>query len=108
MIDRTELWVVILALAAGSFAFKFGFMALVGSRPLPNWLLRHLRYTAVALLPALVAPLVVWPTATDGAPDLPRFAAAVVCFAVGYFARSVLAAMFTGGAVLYGLLYIGG
>ena len=107
MLDRTELWTVIIVMAVGSFALKFAFIGIVGARPLPDWLLRHLRYTAVAVLPALVAPLTLWPTATGGAPDLPRYAAALVCFVAGYLSKNVLVAVVLGGAALYTLLYLG-
>ncbi|MBV1897311.1 MAG: AzlD domain-containing protein, partial [Rhodobacteraceae bacterium] len=49
--DPTTLWIVIIGMAIGSFALRFVFIGLVGNRPLPPWLLRHLRYTAVAILP---------------------------------------------------------
>lgn len=77
MIERPELWYVIAALAAGSFMLRFTFLGLVGDRPLPEWLLRHLRYTAVAVLPALIAPMIIWPAATGGSFDLPRGLAAL-------------------------------
>ena len=60
MIDRTALWVVIIGLGLGSFFLRFVFTGLVGNKQMPAWLLRHLRYTAVAILPALVAPQVIW------------------------------------------------
>ena len=50
MIDRTELWIVIICLGIGSFALRFAFTGLVGDRKLPDWLMRHLRYTAVGIL----------------------------------------------------------
>ncbi|MEC7298634.1 MAG: AzlD domain-containing protein, partial [Pseudomonadota bacterium] len=78
MIDRTELWIVILALGLGSFGLRFVFLGLVGDKAMPDWVLRHLRYTAVSVLPALVAPLVVWPGATGGEIDPPRLIAALV------------------------------
>ena len=99
-----ELWMIILGLGVGSFTIRFAFLGIVGDRPLPPWLLRHLRYTAVAVLPALVAPLVVWPEATGGAPDAPRLAAAVATFAVGYMSKNVVAAIGAGAVTLYGLL----
>ncbi|SLN51096.1 AzlD domain-containing protein [Ruegeria meonggei] len=105
-IDPTTMWIVIIGLAIGSFALRFVFIGFVGDRPMPPWLLRHLRYTAVAIVPALIAPLVVWPTATDGQPDLPRMAAAAVALAVGVITKNVIAAIFTGAATLYGLLYL--
>ena len=71
---------------------------------MPAWLLRHLRYTAVAVLPALVAPLVVWPDATGGTPDAPRLAAAIATFAVGFLTKNVVAAIAAGAITLYGLM----
>ena len=100
MIDKGELWFVIAALGAGSFALRFVFLGLVGNRPMPDWLLRHLRYTAVSVLPALVAPLVLWPQATGGEPDPVRLLAAAAAFGVGYGYRSVTGAMIAGAAVL--------
>ncbi|MEO0359044.1 MAG: AzlD domain-containing protein, partial [Pseudomonadota bacterium] len=55
------LWTVIICLGAGSWGLRFSFLALLGDRNLPDWVLRHLRYTAVAILPGLVMPLVIWP-----------------------------------------------
>ncbi|MEL6992036.1 MAG: AzlD domain-containing protein, partial [Pseudomonadota bacterium] len=57
MIDQTTLWIVIVGLGVGSYLFRFGFIGIIGDRNLPPWILRHLRYTAVAVLPGLVAPL---------------------------------------------------
>ncbi|WP_299888930.1 AzlD domain-containing protein [uncultured Ruegeria sp.] len=105
-IDATTIWFIIIGLAIGSFALRFAFIGFVGNRPMPPWLLRHLRYTAVAILPALIAPLVVWPSATEGQPDVARMAAAAVTLAVGLITKSVLAAIFTGAGTLYGLLYL--
>jgi len=104
--DPVTIWTIIIGLAVGSYALRFVFIGLVGDRPMPPWLLRHLRYTAVAILPALIAPLVVWPTATDGQPDAPRMGAAAVALTVGLFTKNVLAAIFSGAATLYGLLYL--
>lgn len=93
MIDTLELWIVIIGLGAGSFLLRFAFIGFVGDRPLPPWLLRHLRYTAVAFLPALVAPLVVWPEATGGAPDPARLLSAAVTIGLGLWTRNMLAAI---------------
>ncbi|WP_424985329.1 AzlD domain-containing protein [Microbulbifer sp. S227A] len=102
------LWIVIIGLAIGSFALRFVFIGLVGDRPLPAWLLRHLRYTAVAILPALVTPLVIWPAATGGTPDLPRMAAGAATIGVGLLTKNVIAAIIAGAGTLYGLLYLVG
>ena len=62
-------WGIIGVLGVGTFLIRFSFLGILGNRPLPAWVLRHLRYTGVAVLPGLVAPLVIWPAATGGAPD---------------------------------------
>ncbi|SFU03883.1 AzlD domain-containing protein [Sedimentitalea nanhaiensis] len=105
-IDPTTLWIVIIGMAVGSFALRFVFIGLVGSRAMPGWLLRHLRYTAVAILPALVTPLVIWPAVTQGQPDTARLAAAAATLAVGFLTRNVIAAIFAGAGTLYALLYL--
>lgn len=104
--DSTLTWTVILCLGLGGFAMKFLFIGIVGDRPLPPWLLRHLRYTAVAVLPGLVAPLVVWPAATDGELDPARLAAAIVTISVGWWTRSIIAAILSGATTLYAMLYL--
>ncbi|AXT27321.1 AzlD domain-containing protein [Ruegeria sp. AD91A] len=104
--ESVTIWAIIIGLAIGSYALRFVFIGFVGDRTMPPWLLRHLRYTAVAILPALIAPLVVWPSATEGQPDLPRMSAAAVALIVGVISKNVLAAIFSGAATLYGLLYL--
>ncbi|KIN77742.1 MULTISPECIES: AzlD domain-containing protein [Sulfitobacter] len=106
MIDKTTLWIVIIALGIGSFFLRFVFTGLVGSRAMPDWLLRHLRYTAVAILPALVAPQVIWPQATGGETEPARLAAACVTLLVGLLSKNVIAAILSGAFTLYGLLYL--
>lgn len=96
-----NLWLLILGLGVGTFLLRFSFLGLVGARPLPEWMLRHLRYTAVAVLPGLVAPAVVWPAATDGAADPARILAALATLAVGFATRNVLWAILGGAAALY-------
>ncbi|MEC3862718.1 AzlD domain-containing protein [Mesobacterium sp. TK19101] len=107
MIDRTDLWIVIAGLGLGSFGLRFIFLGVVGDRPLPEWLMRHLRYTAVAVLPALVAPIVLWPRATGGEPDPLRLTAAAVAFATGYFSKNVMLGMLAGAAVMIGAALLG-
>ena len=99
------IWAVIAGLGLGTYAIRFSFLGLVGDRPLPGWLLRALRYTPVAVMPGLVAPLVLWPEATGGAPDPARLAAAAATLAVGASTRSVVGAVLAGMVALYaGLL----
>ncbi|MEM9498065.1 MAG: AzlD domain-containing protein [Pseudomonadota bacterium] len=108
MMDTATVWFVILLLGLGSYLLRFVFIGIVGDRPLPPWLLRHLRYTAVAILPGLVTPLVVWPQATGGVPDPARLIATVVTILVGWRTKSVISAILSGAAALYLVLYLTG
>ncbi len=108
MITSQTIWTVIAILGIGTFAIRFSFLGLIGRRRMPEWVLRHLRYTAVGVLPGLVAPLVIWPQATGGEPDAARMLAALATLAVGLWSRSVLGAMVAGAAVLYTVLALTG
>ena len=98
-----QIWLIIAALGVGTFAIRFSFLGLIGNRELPEWLLRHLRYTPVAILPALVAPSILWPEATDGALDPTRLGAAALTIAVGLLTRNPLWAIVAGIVSFLGL-----
>lgn len=99
--QESNLWLVIWALCLGTFGLRFLFLGVVGDRKMPPWVLRYLRYTAVGLLPGLIAPLVIWPEATGGALDWPRLIAAAVTLAVGYKTKNVFATILLGALCLY-------
>ncbi|MGR3484185.1 MAG: AzlD domain-containing protein [Paracoccaceae bacterium] len=92
---------MIAALGLGTYTIRFSFLGLIGSRPLPAWLASMLRYTAVAVLPGMVAPLVLWPEVTGGAMDPARLAAAAATLAVGW--RFGLFPAIAAGAAVLGL-----
>jgi branched-subunit amino acid transport protein len=94
------IWLVIIGLGIGTYLIRWSFLGAVGDRPVPQWAQRVLRYTAVSVLPALVAPLVLWPAATQGNPDPVRLASAAATVAVGLVTRSTLGAILAGGMVL--------
>ncbi|MFC3528214.1 AzlD domain-containing protein [Paracoccus mangrovi] len=100
------IWTIILLSALGTYGLRWSFLGAFGNRPMPVWAQRLLRYTAVAVLPAIAAPLVVWPAATGGQPDPARLIAAAVTIGVGLATRNVLAAVVTGMASLYLGLYL--
>ncbi|MBY5931602.1 AzlD domain-containing protein [Tateyamaria omphalii] len=104
MTDGMTLWTVIIGLGVGSFLLRFTFLGFVGDRPLPDWLLRHLRYTAVAILPALAAPLVVY-SGENGSVDIARVVAALATLGVGIWTRNVFAAIGAGAVTLIILIY---
>lgn len=95
-----QIWTIIALLGIGTYLIRFSFLGLIGNRTLPEWLLRHLRYTPVAVIPGLVAPLVVWPEATGGNPDPARLLAAAVALTVGCLSRNMFMAMGAGAATL--------
>lgn len=104
--SNATIWAVIALMGLGTFLIRFSFLGLIGGRKLPEWVLRHLRYTPVAVLPGLIAPMVLWPEATGGTPDPARLLAAFATLAVGYASRNMLLAIVSGAVTLYGGLYL--
>jgi branched-subunit amino acid transport protein len=99
-----EIWLVIAVLGIGTYLIRFSFLGLVGDRKMPDWVLRHLRYTPVAVLPGLVTPLVLWPAATDGNPDPARLAAALATVLVAWWTKNVIWGAAAGALTLAALL----
>jgi branched-subunit amino acid transport protein len=106
IISTTTIWIVIVSLGIGTYLIRFSFLGLIGGRDLPEWCLRHLRYVAVAVMPALITPLVIWPDATGGEPDPARLIAALAAFVVGIKFNSVIGAVIAGMFALYGMQYL--
>jgi branched-subunit amino acid transport protein len=102
----TQVWIIIVVLGIGTFLIRFSFLGLIGDREMPDWVLRHLRYTPVAILPGLVAPLVLWPQATGGDPDPARIAAAAVTVFIGYRFKVVTRAMLAGAFTLFAVQWL--
>ena len=96
--STSEIWFIILTLGAATYVIRFSFLGLIGDRELPEWLLRHLRYTPVAILPAMVTPLVVWPGSTDGALSAAHILGAAMAIIVGYWRKSPIWAVVGGMA----------
>ncbi|MDA5558316.1 AzlD domain-containing protein [Shimia sp. MMG029] len=104
--NETTTWIIIICMGIGSFGLRYVFLGIIGDRQMPEWVLRHLRYTAVAVLPGLVAPLVIWPSATGGEPDPARMAAAAATLVTGYVTKNILWAILVGALTLFGGLQI--
>lgn len=101
-----QIWIVIIILGIGTFLLRWSFLGSLGNREIPEWALRMLRYTPVAVLPALVAPLVTWPAATGGEPDPARLSAAAATLIIGILTRNVIAAIIAGAGTLALMLYL--
>lgn len=98
-----QIWLMIMVMGVGTYLIRFSFLGLVGNRQLPDWVLRHLRYTPVAVLPGLVAPLVLWPDANDGNPEPIRIFAATATVILAWYFKSLFAGILAGGVSLVGL-----
>ena len=103
--SNAEIWFIIIVMGLGTYLIRFSFLGLIGDRDLPDWILRHLRYTPVAVLPGIVAPLVLWPAELNGETDPVRLIAATATVAVAWWRKSMLPGVFA-GAITYGLLQI--
>lgn len=101
-----KIWFIILVLGVGTYLIRWSFLGAIGNRAIPQWAARALRYTPVAVLPAIAAPLVVWPAATDGQPDPVRLSAAAVTLGVGLLTRNTLLAIVAGLVTLFAMLYL--
>ncbi len=101
-------WVIIVILGIGTFTLRFSFLGLLGDRVLPDWVLRHLRYTVVAILPALVAPLVIWSRDGKTLNEPGSLIVASATLAVGYWTKSTNLAIAVGGFGLAFLLIMQG
>lgn len=104
--SSAEIWLIIVIMGVGTFLIRFSFLGLIGDRPMPSFVLRLLRFTPVAVLPGMVAPLVLWPAATGGQPDPVRMLAAIATVLVGIWTRNVLWAILAGAVTLYGAMGI--
>lgn len=104
--SAAEIWAIIVIMGIGTFLIRFSFLGLIGDRPMPAFVLRLLRYTPVAVLPGMVAPLVIWPAATDGVFDPVRALAAVATVIIGVWTRNVLWAILGGAVTLYAAMGI--
>ena len=102
--STAEIWLIIVIMGIGTFLIRFSFLGLIGDRPRPAFVLRLLRYTPVAVLPGMVAPLVLWPAATNGDFDPVRMVAAAATILIGIWTRNVLWAILGGAVTLYGVM----
>lgn len=107
MIEPGIFWTVTVLLGIGTFLIRFSFLGILGNRPMPDWLMAHLRYTAVAIFPALATPLVLWPEVTGGTFDPARLFAALAVFAVALRLNAIFAIV-AGMGSLFLLRYLFG
>jgi len=100
MIDRPSFWIVTLALGAATYAIRLSFLAWSQNRPFSERVKHLLEFVPVTVLPALIAPIIVFPNASAGAVDPARIIAAGVALAIGIWTKNVIAVIVGGIATL--------
>lgn len=96
-------WLIVVVIGVGTYLLRFSFIGALGTRPMPIWAQRPLKYVAPAVLAALVLPAVFL---VDGAPDVtplgnPRFTAAVAAGLVAWRLKNVAAVIVVGMTFLW-------
>lgn len=105
MISDTTFWILTILLGIGTFLIRFSFLGILGGKQLPDWALLHLKYVGVAVFPALIGPLLIWPGATGGQTDIIRLIAALAALFAG-LRFSVIWAIVAGMVTFYALKYL--
>ena len=100
-------WIVILALAIGTFLLRSLPFWLHGKMPSPPWLTRLLRYVPAAALTALVIPGSLYMREAGEYTVVPaRIIAALVALIVALRFRSTVATLVVGMVSLWGAQYL--
>ncbi len=102
-VSNVDIWLTIFGLAVATFFIRFSFIGILGGRRMPDWLLTALRYVPVTILPALIAPAILWPEVTGGQFEPIRASVAVLTFAFAWVLKSPMLG-FLGGLVCLILL----
>jgi branched-subunit amino acid transport protein len=98
-------WLVVSVIGVGTYLLRFSFIGVLGTRSMPVWAQRPLKYVAPAVLAALVVPAVLL---VDGRADVtplgnPRFLAAAVAGIVAWRLKNVAAVIVVGMCLLWAL-----
>ena len=101
-----EIWGIIGGLAVATFLVRWSFLGLLSGQVLPGWVRLALSFVPVTVLPALVAPVVIF-SPEAGWASLPVMAGAGATIAVGMLTRHLFGAFGT-GIVVYHLAVAGG
>ena len=97
-----KLWIVIVVVGALNYASRLSFIALFARRTVPPLVARALRYVPVAMLTALIVPMVLpgAPLAVP-LPPTPKIAAALVAGVVAWRTHSTPKTLVAGMVALW-------
>ncbi len=99
-----KLWLLIAGMALITFGLRLSFIALAGRLEIPRVIQRALRFAPVAVLTAIVVPLLLNPgPGFTISPDVLRLFCAVVAFLVARQTRNILATVAGGMLLLWSL-----
>ena len=62
--NGSSVWILFIAMAAGTFALRFSFIYLFGKVEMPDWLRDALKFVPASVLAALVFPALTYPNGT--------------------------------------------
>lgn len=101
-------WLVVLALAVGTFLIRYSFIGLFAKQAMPRWLEHGLRLIVPAIFAAIVAGGVAIAGGQFGGLALwPRYAAAAIALAVAVRTRgNLLFTVLSGMSTLHLLLWL--
>jgi branched-subunit amino acid transport protein len=96
-------WLVVVVIGVGTYALRLSFIGILGTRPLPIWAQRPLRFVAPAVLAALVLPAV---ALAEGSVDVtpvgnPRFLAALTAALVAWRLKNMAGVITVGMGLLW-------
>ncbi|MEO8385841.1 MAG: AzlD domain-containing protein [Betaproteobacteria bacterium] len=95
-------WLTVIFCGLVTLAIRASFIVLPPDTQVPTWLRGGLKYVAAAVLPALIAPDVLYRELVTGEIiNVYRVAAALLAMLVAYTSRSILGTLATGMAVLW-------
>ncbi len=95
-------WAIVICAGLVTLGVRASFIVLPPHTRVPAWLLESLKYVAAAVLPALVAPDVLFRDATAGETfNLYRIAAAAVAMAFALKTRNVFGTLAVGMTALW-------
>lgn len=101
-IDPTRFWIVMIGLGVLTYAMRISFMALMRRHAPPPGLIRALRFAPFTILPAILAPMAVFPASTGGEFDPLRLTATFAALIAGAVTRSMMTTIGVGALVFWG------
>ena len=101
-------WITVICAGAVTLGVRASFMVLPADTQVPAWLMGSLKYVAVAVLPALIAPDVLFRDAPPGEwLNAYRIIAALIATVFALKTRSVFGTLIVGMAALWLLKWWG-